>query len=378
MFSIFKIFFALGWVSFGGPAAHIGYFRHYFVENKQWLSEKEYADFVALSQFLPGPGSSQVGFAIGYHRGGLLGAVSAFLAFTLPSVILMLVLAALSHHFIDAPLFDKLVYGLKLLAVVVVADAALGMYKNFCRSNITIMLCVISVVSLLMFPSMAMQITVLIIAAIIGIQFIAPKEPQAKLRFKPNYFALVIFILLLILPVIFAPHFLAAQIFNDFYQTGSLVFGGGHVVLPLLQNTLGEQLSGDAFITGYSAAQAVPGPMFSLATFLGYQLSSQSPLLGALTATVAVFLPGFLLLLVVLKDWASLAQHNKVAGALQGVNAAVVGLLIAALYQPIFVSAVGTTLDMALIVIGWYLLKHLKLPILALVTFYLVSGLVLL
>ena len=374
MFSIFKIFFALGWVSFGGPAAHIGYFRHSFVEKRAWLTDKEYADFVALSQFLPGPGSSQVGFAIGYHRGGLPGAICAFLGFTLPSMFLMLLLAAVSHHFINTPIFEQLVHGLKLLAVVVVADAALGMYRNFCRSKITITLCAASAVALLVAPSMTMQITVLIFSALIGTTLLNTPEHKA-IRFKPNYFALSVFGLLLIIPALFFQSSPINQIFNAFFQTGSLVFGGGHVVLPLLQHSLGEQISEELFITGYSAAQAVPGPMFSLATFLGYQLASDFALIGALTATIAVFLPGFLLLLVVLKHWASLAQHSKVAGALKGVNACVVGLLISALYQPVYVTAVHNPIDIALIIIGWYLFKTLKLPILALVGFYLVCGL---
>jgi chromate transporter len=163
-------------------------------------------------------------------------------------------------------------------------------------------------------------------------------------------------------------------LFNDFYQAGSLVFGGGHVVLPLLQNIVGDQLSQDAFLTGYAAAQAVPGPMFTFATYIGYELLPSSPIAGALIATAGVFLPGFLLLLAVLKNWQQLAQKPKVAGALTGVNAAVVGLLAAALYQPVFISAVLQPLDIALVLVGFYLMKQLKLPIIWMVVFFMLAG----
>ncbi|WP_456296756.1 chromate efflux transporter [Vibrio sp. AK197] len=376
MLSIFKIFFALGWVSFGGPAAHIGYFRRTFVEQKQWLSDDEYAQLVALSQFLPGPGSSQVGFAIGYHKAGLSGAISAFLGFTLPSVLLMLLLAIISHQFIDTPLFDCIIHGLKLLAVVVVADAIWGMYRSFCTTTTKVTLCITTAVAILIFPSMLTQMVLLAATALIG--FLTRDKHHAKphQRFTPNYWPLILFIGLLIVPPLFTSTSSTIPIFNAFFQAGSLVFGGGHVVVPLLQNIVGDQLQSDMFITGYAAAQAVPGPMFSLATFLGYQLSNEAPLLGAVVATVAVFLPGFLLLLVVLKKWSTLSEYPAVAGALSGVNAAVVGLLIAALYQPIFSSSVLSPIDMALILIGWFLLKVLKLPILALVAFFVISGVV--
>lgn len=374
MLQIFKTFFWLGWISFGGPAAHIGYFRHTFVEKLKWISDEEYAQLVALSQFLPGPGSSQVGFGLGYKKGGLPGACAAFLGFTLPSVVIMLLLALVSSQVTDTALFQNVVHGLKLLAVVVVADAAWGMYKNFCRSPLTVGICVATAVALLVFSGIATQMAVLILAALIGVIALKGENKATEHGFTPSLTPLVIFAaLLLLLPLLTTTQPLVL-LFNEFYQAGSLVFGGGHVVLPLLQNIVGEQISQDAFLTGYAAAQAVPGPMFTFATYIGYVLHPSSPILGAIVATLAVFLPGFLLMLGVLKNWQLLAANPRVSGALQGVNAAVVGLLVAALYQPVFSSAVSSGLDVGLILIGFYLQKQIKVPILALVLFFMLSG----
>ncbi|TMP37582.1 chromate efflux transporter [Pseudoalteromonas rubra] len=376
MFAIFKTFFLLGWISFGGPAAHIGYFRQTFVEKLKWLDDADYAQLVALSQFLPGPGSSQVGFALGYKRGGLGGACAAFVGFTLPSVIIMVLLALMASHVTDTDVFKNLVHGLKLLAVVVVADAAWGMYKNFCKSTLTVSLCLITAIALLLLPGIMTQMGVLIVAALVGMlclkgttQTTHPGSP-----FKANWLPLAIFVGLFIgLP--FVAHLTpSVALFNDFYQAGSLVFGGGHVVLPLLQNILGDGLSQDAFLTGYAAAQAVPGPMFTFATYLGYALMPANPITGALLATLAVFLPGFLLLLGVLKNWQLLSSRPAIAGALSGVNAAVVGLLVAALYQPVFTSAVQSAQDIALVLVGFYLLKQLKLHIVWLVITFILAG----
>ncbi|CCN73460.1 chromate efflux transporter [Vibrio nigripulchritudo] len=379
MFSIFKTFFLLGWVSFGGPAAHIGYFRNTFVEKLKWLSEAEYAQIVALSQFLPGPGSSQVGFALGYRKGGITGAIAAFLGFTLPSVILMLLLAVLSSQLTDSSVFQSIIHGLKLLAVVVVADATIGMYKNFCQQKVTIALCVVTAMALLLFPNLYTQMIVLVVAALVGQTLLRGDQVNTESR-EPTqirWLPLLLFAALLFgLPVLDR---LATeiQLFSDFYHAGSLVFGGGHVVLPLLQNIVGDQLSQDAFLTGYAAAQAVPGPMFTFATYIGYELLPASPILGALLATLAVFLPGFLLLLAVLNNWQELASRPKLSGAVAGVNASVVGLLLAALYQPVFTSAVLSGADMAVVVAGFYLLKQRKLPIVALVAFFIGAGMLL-
>ncbi|ELL0576968.1 chromate efflux transporter [Vibrio cholerae] len=374
MLTIFRTFFALGWVSFGGPAAHIGYFRHTFVEKLRWVSEQEYAQFVALSQFLPGPGSSQVGFAIGYHRGGLAGAWAAFLGFTLPSVLIMLLLAGLSSHLLDTPLFEQVIHGLKLLAIIVVADACLTMYRNFCQQRLTAGLCVLTAVAITQAPSLLTQFAVLLLAALVGQARLAPQHSSSPDAFRPSWLSLLLFVSLLLgLPLLAASSPLV-ELFGHFFQAGSLVFGGGHVVLPLLQNALGDSLSTDQFLTGYAAAQAVPGPMFTLATYLGYVLTPEMPVVGALIATLAVFLPGFLLLLGVLKNWSALAQRPKVAGAMQGVNACVVGLLLAALYQPVWSSTVHAPLDWAALLVGFFLFKVLRLPLIGMVGSALLFG----
>ncbi|HDZ9461072.1 TPA: chromate efflux transporter [Vibrio cholerae] len=374
MLAIFKTFFTLGWVSFGGPAAHIGYFRHTFVEKLGWLSEQEYAQFVALSQFLPGPGSSQVGFAIGYHRGGLAGAWAAFLGFTLPSVLIMLLLAGLSSHLLDTPLFEQVIHGLKLLAIIVVADACLTMYRNFCQQRLTAGLCVLTAVAITLAPGLLTQFAVLLLAALVGQARLAPQPSSSLEAFRPSWLSLLLFVSLLLgLPLLAASSPLV-ELFGHFFQAGSLVFGGGHVVLPLLQNALGDSLSTDQFLTGYAAAQAVPGPMFTLATYLGYVLTPEMPVVGALIATLAVFLPGFLLLLGVLKNWSALAQRPKVAGAMQGVNACVVGLLLAALYQPVWSSTVHAPLDWAALLVGFFLFKVLRLPLIGMVGSALLFG----
>lgn len=373
MFAIFKTFFWLGWVSFGGPAAHIGYFRQTFVNQFKWLDDKEYAQLVALSQFLPGPGSSQVGFAIGYKRGGLLGAILAFLGFTLPSVIIMLCLALLSSELSQNPLFQSIVHSLKLLAVIVVADATWGMYHSFCKQRLTVSLCFATTSALLLLPSISTQLIVLALAAMIGAKYLALNGTQTNNSFKPSLWPLVLFCLLIVLPFLTSTT-PVIQLFSDFFQAGSLVFGGGHVVLPLLQNMVGDQISQDAFLTGYATAQAVPGPMFTFATYIGYQLMPEAPITGALVATLGVFLPGFLLLLCVLKHWQYLAQIPKISGALNGINATVVGLLLAALYQPVFTSAILSTSDLVFVLFGFYLYKELKLPMIWVVCSFIIIG----
>jgi len=384
MWHIFRTFFVLGCISFGGPAAHIGYFRKTFVERLGWLGEKQYAEFIALSQFLPGPGSSQVGFAIGYHRGGLAGACFAFLGFTLPSIALMLLLVVSAEQLTDSTLFLSVIHGLKLLAVVVVFDAVLGMYKNFCKDNTRIFLCLLTACVLLIWPGIFSQLLMLIAAALLGILFLKPCQkdvPEKKTHHlinsvasSINYVPLALFLLLL-----FSAPFLMAfsplvAVFADFFQAGSLVFGGGHVVLPLLQNIVTGQIDSDQLLTGYAIAQAVPGPMFTFATYIGYFILPDMPILGALVATAAVFLPGFLLLLSCLKNWKRLSALPNLAAAISGVNAAVVGLLISTLYQPVFTSAVFDNVDMALVFIGVYLLKSQKLPIVALVALFAAAG----
>ncbi|RQW64848.1 chromate efflux transporter [Vibrio viridaestus] len=377
LFSIFRSFFTLGWISFGGPAAHIGYFRREFVEVKAWITDKQYADLVGLSQFLPGPGSSQVGFGIGYIRGGVLGGISAFLGFTLPSILLMLLFATVSSHFLDSTVLIGLLSGLKLLAVIVVADATWGMFRSFCQSNVTKVLFVFSAVITLTLPSTAMQIFAMLGCAIVSIMLTKAENTTTSwttVFSKIAYTPLILFLTILLGVIMLDSNRHEFIVFKPFFETGTLVFGGGHVVLPLLESSLENQISPDIFLSGYAMAQAVPGPMFTLATYLGYFLLPSNPIIGALLATLAIFIPGFLLLLTMLKNWQEIALIPWVSGAMSGINAAVVGFLLATLYDPVITSSVKGTSEIALVVIGFILMRKMKLPILITVLFFALSG----
>ena len=361
-FSLFIQFFLLGCTSFGGPAAHLGYFRTVFVEQRKWLSDNEYSQLIALSQFLPGPGSSQVGFAIGLNKMGLLGGVLAFIGFTLPSFVIMLALALGLSQFTQAPFAIELISVLKIFAVFVVLDAVLGMAKNFCHNTRTIIVATLTACAIWLIPNPFVQIACLLVAAVYGSLALKQTsqtgiEHSSKITWWPLVIFVGIFALILtgILPL--------PELFEQTFIAGSLVFGGGHVVLPLLQDYFATNMGDNAFITGYAAAQAVPGPMFTFATYLG-ALSHPQAWLGALIATAGIFLPGFILILALHKQWQTLASKPNVAGLISGVNASVVGLLFATLYDPIFTSAIHGKEDLALAVIGFVLLRFIKLPIL--------------
>ncbi|NMP16310.1 chromate efflux transporter [Thalassotalea sp. Y01] len=372
---VFRHFFMLGWVSFGGPAAHIGYFQKAFVEKHQWLDNQAYGKLVALSQFLPGPGSSQVGFALGLQRAGLLGGFAAFLGFTLPSFLLMYALAK-SQTFIQGDVLDGIIHGLKLLAVVVVADACLSMYQSFCKNRLTASIAVASFMLLVLFSGIGQQMLVLLLAAAIGALYCQPEQIAQHRTQKVKFVPLILFTVLFLATPYLASMSGLQQTFAHFYQSGALVFGGGHVVLPLLQETAGQTMNNDTFLMGYAAAQAVPGPMFSLASFLGVHAEPSMPLIGAIVATLAIFLPGFLLILALQGAWQSLNSNVKVAGAVVGINAAVVGLLLSALYSPVFVSAVTAPQHMALVAGGLLLQRVYKLPIGLMVVGFAIFGLV--
>ncbi|HSG89954.1 MAG TPA: chromate efflux transporter [Pseudomonadales bacterium] len=370
-FEVFWRFLLLGCTSFGGPAAHLGYFRAVFVQRLAWLDETAFARLIALSQFLPGPGSSQVGFAIGLQRAGLAGGVAAFLGFTLPSFLLLFALAVVSREVTAAAWFGGLVAGLKLLALVVVADATLGMYRAFCGTVLAAGLCVATAMVLLVAPGVTSQLAMLLLAgAVAGLRPAAmPVAVQraAVADGRVGRLPMALFaVLFLGLPLVAAADARFA-LFARFYEAGALVFGGGHVVLPLLREALGPTLSADAFLTAYAAAQAVPGPMFTIASFLGASLSPDAPLLGALLGTVGIFLPGLMLVLALRGAWDGLASRPRVAAAAAGINASVVGLLLAALYAPVFVSAVQDRADLAAALAGLFVLMWLRPPILVLV-----------
>lgn len=365
---VFWEFLWLGCISFGGPAAHVGYFHRRFVVRLGWLDEATYARLLALTQFLPGPASSQLGFAIGRHRGGLAGGVAAFLGFTLPSFLIMVMVALYATRLPEAWL-NGLVTGLKWLAVVVVADAVLNLGGKFCRDRFTRGVALATAVMLWLFPGVGVQLLALLVAALIGRHWLKPSAApedagagESRIAWLPfGLFAAVWLLLWLI------GGGTLGGLARDFYSAGALVFGGGHVVLPLLEGFVGDAMSQDQFLTGYATAQAVPGPMFSLAAYLGAQLAPASPWLGAGVATLAIFLPGFLLVLALSDAWRALAARPAMAGAVAGINAAVVGLLLAALYQPVFLSAVAGPRDLALVVLGFLALRSGRVPLLALV-----------
>ncbi len=374
MWELFWRFLALGCISFGGPVAHLGYFRTAFVDRLKWLDEASYGRLVALSQFLPGPSSSQVGFAIGYQRAGVAGGVAVFLGFTLPSFLLLYLLAIAGSAVTETVYFGGFVKGLKLLAVVVVANAVLGMYATFCRRRLAEALCILTASALLVVPSMATQFAVLAAGALAGWRFLRVPEASPGDRLRFSWLPLTLFFLLLIGLPLLASLSPDLDLLSRFYQAGSLVFGGGHVVLPLLQQTVGDALTIDRFLLGYAAAQAIPGPMFAMSAFLGAEMAPDQALTGALIAVLGIFLPGFLLILSFHDTWETLARKPGAAGAVAGVNASVVGLLLAALYQPVFVNAVFSSLDLALAIIGFFLLRALRLPIVALVAFFAAAG----
>ncbi|MCX5480861.1 chromate efflux transporter [Kaistia geumhonensis] len=366
--AIFLEFLRLGLTSFGGPVAHLGYFREAFVRRLGWMEEGAYADLVALCQFLPGPTSSQVGMGVGYEKAGLPGAIAAFVAFTLPSALVMagLGLGLASGIGIDA----GLVGGLALVAVAVVAEAVRGMAGSLATTRFTSGLAVAAAAAALLLPFALTQIGIIAAAALIGLA-LAPDRPPtvpagvaAPGSRRLGIAALVLFALLLAALPMLASQSSIAALAAPFYQAGALVFGGGHVVLPLLERgVVGTgMIAPESFIAGYGAAQAMPGPLFSLAAFLGATAAMPGPWSGALIATLALFAPGFLLVIGVLPFWRRLAGFGPARRALTGVNAAVVGILAAALYDPVFTTAVHAPHDLALAIVAWGLLAVARWP----------------
>lgn len=359
---ILKASTKLGLTSFGGPAAHIGYFRDEYVEKRKWLDDKLYADIVALCQFLPGPASSQVGISIGLLRGGLLGGIISWIGFTMPSVILLMLFAAFIS---SSGSFDSgWIQGLKIVAVAVVAHALLGMQKSLAPDRIRISIAIGCAILTLLMPTAIGQITIILIAGIFGFFYykndVIEPAPEMKLSFgkKTGIICWVLFFALLTLLPLLKPFVQSVyyEIFDIYYRVGSIVFGGGHVVLPMLQREV--ELSADMFLTGYGAAQAVPGPLFTIAGFLGQMTAGTG---GALIAVFAMFLPSFLLVIGTLPFWSIIRSKKGIQAALKGVNAAVVGILLAALYDPVFTSAVNSTLDFVIVLITFTLLVVYKL-----------------
>ena len=370
---VFLIFLRLGLTSFGGPVAHLGFFRDEFVARRQWLSERSYADLVALCQFLPGPASSQVGMALGLARAGYSGAAAAWLGFTMPSAI-ALVLVALGVAMADTALSSGILSGLKIAAVAVVAQAVWGMARNLCPDTARITLMAIACCLVLMLPSALTQVTVIALAGLGGlIMFNADADTvqhdhwQVSVgRRAGGVWLLLFFVLLAALPVLAVLYPMQWLLMVDaFYRAGSLVFGGGHVVLPLLQSEVVPNgwVDADTFLAGYGVTQAVPGPLFTFSAFLGAAMN-QPPAAwtGALIALLAIFLPSFLLVAGALPFWESLRRNQHMQAALKGINAAVVGLLLAALYDPVWTSAIGSAKDFGLALFALIALMFWRLP----------------
>lgn len=369
---VFLIFLRLGLTSFGGPIAHLGYFREEFVARRQWLSERSYADLVALCQFLPGPASSQVGLALGLSRAGYGGALAAWAGFTLPSAIALILFALGLATWGDA-LPAGVLQGLKVVAVAVVAQAVWGMARNLCTDTPRITLMALATCVVLIWPTALGQIGVILAAALAGLLLFKPtiSERHDRLPIRVGRHAAglslgLFFILLLGLPIVAEawPGQVTALI-DAFYRAGSLVFGGGHVVLPLLQAEVVPTgwVDNDTFLAGYGAAQAVPGPLFTFSAFLGASLNGEpSGWTGGLLCLIAIFAPSFLLVIGALPFWEQLRGSAHVQAALAGVNAAVVGLLLAALYQPVWTSAIRGASDFGLALLALIALMAWKLP----------------
>jgi chromate transporter len=368
-----RVFLRLGLTSFGGPIAHLGYFREEFVNRRKWLDEKAFAELVALCQFLPGPASSQVGIAIGNLRAGFWGGLSSWLGFTIPSAV-ALILFGYGTGIMENGASAGWLHGLKVVAVAVVAQAVWNMAVSLCPDRPRQTLAILAALTVLLWRSSLSQIAVIMIAGIAGWKFlhserstIVSQTPALSVRSHPIAMGLLILFLVLIavLPLL-ASLFPGSPlaVIASFYRVGSLVFGGGHVVLPLLQAEVVPPgwVTNDAFLAGYGAAQAVPGPLFTFAAYIGTVMSPQPHgWIGGMLCLTAIYLPSFLLLMGALPFWETLRAHARVQSVLKGVNASVVGLLLAALYDPVWTSAILSLEDFALALICFGLLTIWKI-----------------
>lgn len=369
---VFRVFLKLGLTSFGGPAAHLGYFRTELVERRKWLDDRAYANLVALCQFLPGPASSQVGLALGLKRAGLLGAIAAFLAFTLPSAALMLAFAS-GASLTDGPVGEGVLAGLKVVAVAIVAQAVLGMARSLTPDLRRATVALLAGATAWLIPGTLGQIIAIVFGAVAGYFLCRSNSAHvsAGLRFqvsrKLGITCLTLFGVMLVgLPVLArTTESESVALFDTFYRAGSLVFGGGHVVLPLLQSGVVDTgwVTTQDFLAGYGAAQAVPGPLFTFAAYLGaISITGPGGAFGAAIALLAIFLPGFLLLVGVLPFWDTLQERSWLQNVMPGVNAAVVGILAAALYDPVVVTTITGPVPFAFATVCLLLLTFAKIP----------------
>ena len=379
---VFRVFLKLGLTSFGGPIAHLGYFRAEFVERRRWLTEQSFADFVALAQFLPGPASSQTGFGIGLLRGGLLGGLAAWAGFTLPSAILMTLFAYGSGSIAGSSIGSGLLHGLKLAAVAIVAQAVMGMARTLCPDRARASIATVALVVMLVAPWSILQLGVIIAGGLAGLLICkASAEVAGDIQAVPlargaGLACIAVFFVLLVASFIPAPAG-AVALFDAFYRSGALVFGGGHVVLPLLRAAVVAPgwVPDGAFLAGYGAAQALPGPLFAFAAYLG-TVASVPPggIVGAVVALVAIFIPGGLCFLGALPFWRALRSDARARAAMRGTNAAVVGLVGAALYDPVWTSAVRSPIDFAIAASAFVLLIAWRAPPLLVVTLSALAG----
>ncbi len=383
---IFAIFLRLGLTSFGGPIAHLGYFREEFVGKRKWLDDATYSNLIALSQFVPGPASSQTGFAIGVMRGGLAGGLMAWLGFTLPSALLML-LAAKGLVAAEGPHVAGLIHGLKIVAVAVVAQAVWSMAKTLCPDRRTASIALVAAAVLVAAASGLMQLAVIAAGAVAGVIFLSSRpqsEPPSPLTPSQSKTAAILALALFCIMLLGLPLLARLEgsnilaMIEVFYRAGALVFGGGHVVLPLLEQAVVPPgwLSHHDFLAGYGAAQALPGPLFTFAAYLGALVPQElGEFAGSGLAVLAIFLPGLLLIYGALPYWSALSARRNARAAIAGVNAAVVGVLAAALYHPIFTSAIAGPYDAALALAAFTALTVWRLPVFAVVSATAAAGL---
>jgi chromate transporter len=374
---VFRAALKLGLTSFGGPIAHIGYFERTYVRQRRWLTAEQYGGIVALCQMLPGPTSSQIGFSIGLHRAGWSGAVAAWLGFTLPSALLMYLCAVFTTNWQGA-MARSLLHGLQLVAVAVVAQAVWNMAHSFCRDRLTLTIALAAACLLVSIGGPATQLAVLGAAALAGMRWCRNSGVEAAQLELPissagAWGALGLFAALLpVLPTLalLFPRSIVA-LADIFYRSGALVFGGGHVVLPLLRDAMVPPgwISDDRFLTGYGLAQAVPGPLFTFAAYLGAANAYAPSAWSACVAVIFIFLPGLLMTIGALALWSRVFRHDMVRSALAGVNAAVVGILAAALYNPVWKTAVLAPIDIGIALFGLLLLVRWRVPPIAVVLF---------
>lgn len=377
---IFRVFLGLGLTSFGGPVAHLGYFHRAFVERRGWFSEAGYADLVALAQVLPGPASSQVGFAVGLARGGWAGGAAAWAGFTLPSALALLALAGIAGG-LDGPAAAGALAGLKLLAVAVVAQAVMGMGRSLCPDRPRLAVALAAFAFLSVWPGVSGQVIAIAAGALAGLALALPVEDagdgHGPAGWRPGrrtglVLAGVVLGLLVLLPagVALGIGGQGLALFEAFYRAGALVFGGGHVVLPLLEASVVRPgwMEAETFLAGYGAAQAVPGPLFTLSAYLGAAAGPEpNGVAGAAIALAGIFLPGLLLIAALMPWWARLRGWAAARRALAGINAAVVGVLGAALYDPVFTAAVTGAPDLALAAGAFFALQSWRAPVLGVV-----------